>query len=726
MAKSTTNTAPEKSVGPSINMFKIASAFAERQLAEESGMQELQATQSMLLSEGEFISFHKPMEILTSKHYPGYRMFDLSGANAAEALGLLLSLSLDSESSLEAFRHLLATPSIAHNVIMKLFPRPGVPLKRGAYATSENQIADTVTSELANLTSDSNVISAVTHVFVRVLSAMKLVLPDPDKKFVVAAGSLALTLSDMKRIIMLESLRDVFSDAMINSEAARLDQNATPNLIAEVIAGLLRRTSRSIPEIRLRLEQLDIVQALVHQYYKRPASLSNTIRASSSLATLAGYANFLADSVSKKMITEDPRSNSDMSAACSAILTLIQSAPSVESIALSKFASYFGSVPCSSTEGIFRGLVTYLPLSQTSKLDIVDAYAKKNSSELALVPSEYVPSTSIAKELSAKALAPDAFAGLANLVADEISNASWALDDTPILRTIGVSMNDLIYLAMDAAEVTAVMSTGENEPFKLIFASKVEEHWRTRLGAATPDIAYFDNPASVLVYAHGSTSTEPTALPARAQSIDVTSAYDTTYVGDTASFLIGGLELPYSFSLDLANPDPSLPDIELKCRVSLLELLVGAGTEVDRGGATYSIVKEPGVDRDLAISLSLAAAYAGSKNAMISDKAKSWIVEVLTPLATHPAITRMAIRAVNESVIKKGIDARRFAPQYKKVLVRAYFGTLFGLLNRFGKIDSDLVKDLMLVLPTESLTVRAALAMASMPTKINASNLYEG
>lgn len=716
-------TAPEKSVGPSINMFSQATNYANRNIGEASGMFDLSATNSLLLSESEFISFHKPNEILVSKHYPGYRMFDLSGSGAAESLGLLLSLSLDNEVALEDFRHLLATPSIATNVISKLFPRSGVTLKRGQYVISEGQIAEVVSQVLDGLTSQTNVKAAITHVFVRVLSGMNLVMPDADKKLVVAAGTLALSLNDMKRVIMLESLRDIFSDAMIAAETGRLNETATPNLVAEVIANLLRRTSRSIPEIRLRLEQLDIVQSLVQQYYKAPASLSNTIRASSSLATLAGYANFLADAVASQQIPLATSSNSDMSAACSAVLTLIQAAPSIESISIDKFASYFGSVPCSATDGIFRGLVTYLPLSQASKLDVIDSYERGDMAELSLVPAEYVPATSIAKDLSTKLLQPEAVSGLANLVADEISNANWGLDDTPVLRTIGVSKADLIYLAMATAEVTAVMKADDDSPFRLVFASKVEEQWRTRLGAATPDVAYFDNPASVLVYAHGATSIEPAALPARSQSIDVTSAYDTRYVGDTSKFLIPDLEQVFYFTVPMTDPKTN-QETELRCRISLLELLVGEGVEEAREGANFSAVREPGVDRDVAITLSLAAAYAEAKNAMISDKAKSWMVEVLTPLATHPAITRMAIKAVNKAIVQEGIDARRYAPQYKKMLIQAYFGTLFGMLNSFGKIDEELAADLLKSLPAEAMTVKAAMAMASMPTALNASNLY--
>jgi hypothetical protein len=675
----------------------------------------------MLLDKAEFVTFHKPLEILISRHYPGYRMFDLVGAGADEALGQLLSRSLDTDDALEDFRHVLSSPEIANNVTTTLFPRVSTPLRRGKYSISEHQLGDVVADVLSSKTSDPNVITAVAYVFTKVFSHMELVLPDPNKKIVATASSLALSMDDMKRIVMLESLRMIFSDESIKAFTSSLNQDATPVIIAEVIGRLLRYTSQQIPQVRLKLEQLSIVQSVIQMYYRDPTQLSNTVKASSALGALSTYSNFLADAVGQKALNPPAEDNSDIAAACTSILTTLQSAASIEVMSLSKFVDYFGVVPCSAPDGIYRGVVMYLAMAQTSKLDVVDSYPTAIGAELALIPTEYVPATTIASNISSTVLRAEAFEGLANLVADEISNASYSLDDTPVLRTIGVSQSDLVYLAMAKAEATAVVKGSDSATgFGLVYAGTVQEQWRTRLGAATPTVAYFNSPSSILVYSSGGSAFVPSSLPARSQSVDLTTSMDLLYLGDR-DFLVDSIERPFSFDITLDNPKEGEEDLVLKCRVSMLELLVGKGTTTfSRGGASYAAVREPGVDRDLAIALSLATAYAGSNIDLVSDKAKSWIVEVMTPLVTHPAVVRLAVKALNEAILREGLDGRRYAPQYKQALVRAYFATLLGMLNRFGKIDSTLVEELMTHLPVSSLTVRAALSLASMPTALNA------
>jgi ribosomal protein L5 len=56
-----------------------------------------------------------------------------------------------------------------------------------------------------------------------------------------------------------------------------------------------------------------------------------------------------------------------------------------------------------------------------------------------------VPASTIAGEISTNLTSNDSFEGLANLVADEISNASWGLEDSPILKTIGIDPYTLVY-----------------------------------------------------------------------------------------------------------------------------------------------------------------------------------------------------------------------------------------------------------------------------------------
>lgn len=729
MARTTKSTAQTESMGPHIDLFSDATKLAKVQLANSliSGrLSSYDASDTVLMAESEFISFHKPTELLVSRHFPGYRVFAQNGATADEAVGILLANSLDSESALESFRFVLSSPSIATSVIDKILPRPAVPVRRGKYLFSETMVIKATSSVLSGTVKDPNVIHAFAHVITRVLSHMGLVLPGAETKLWRFDMNYALSMQDIKRVILVESLRDIFSEARIAAEARRLDADATPGIIGEVIGSMLRHASHSIPEIRLRLEQLDIVQSLIHSYYKEPTALTNTMRASTSLATLASYTNFLAEAVVNKTPTQQSHSNSDMREACAQVLTIIQSAPSLEAISLSKYADSFGFVPCSASDGIYRGLVTYFPLGQSSSLDVVNAFKVDGANTISLIPAEYVPSASIASEINKTLLDPAAIHGLANLVADEISMAKHSLQDKPVLKSIGLTDADVVYLAIAKAEAVAIVRSDDTtRPISLVYAAKVGEYWRTFLGASTPSISYFGDAQSLLIFQSGATEQLPTSIAARSQTIELSSSYDTNYVGDFGRIAHADLSKPMTIEIELQNPHEESGVTTLKLRVSPLELLVGPDPEINRGGAIYAAICEPGVDRDIRLILSLVAAYGSAGPQVISDKAKSWMVEVLTPLATHPAVTRVAVKALNMAIIRAKLDARKLAPQYKEAVINAYFGCMLALLVRFGKVGEELVPILMSNLPVSALSTRAALSLASMPMPIDASQLID-
>jgi hypothetical protein len=370
-----------------------------------------------------------------------------------------------------------------------------------------------------------------------------------------------------------------------------------------------------------------------------------------------------------------------------------------------------------------------MPLAQTSVLDLVNAspIGKSGSeSEIALLPREYVPCTAIAGDISVNLTSVDAFEGLANLVADEISNSSWGLEDAPILRTIGLDDYTLVYLAMAKAEVTAVVSSNsKTTPFRLIYATNVKEHWRTRLAASTPTIAYFGDAQSIIIYQMGAMTVLPAPLPIRRQSLELSAAYDTRYQGAVGKFLSHDIEKPYTFDLAIDLPGSKGKETQLKCRFTPLEMLVGNDPIINKDGAHYALVTEPGVNRDTHITLGLAAAYATSGDKTMQDKAKSWLVESIAPLATHPATTRIAVKALNKAVVDQKLDARKLAMTYKTVVVQSYFATAMGLLHRFNKVD-DRIKDIIIEqMPISTLQVKAAITLATIPTAIDASSLAD-
>lgn len=692
------------------------------------------ATDSLLLEGDDFISFHKPTEIVVSRNYPGYRVFDISGVGSDEALGLLLSTALDSDSALEEFRLILSSPNYSHAVTNALLPRPGVPVRRGRYVMSEEQInleTEKVLSA-ASTTIDPNVITAIAAVHTKMFNAMDLVLMGAERKHAHVTDHLALNMASIKSVILRESLRDVFSDARIAEATRQLDSDATPTIIATVIAQMLRKASHAIPEIRLRLEQLDIVQSLIRTYYADPAKLSNTMRASSALLTLSGYANFIVDTVVSGTVSAPVENNTDLKEAANAILTVLQSAPSLEVIPLSRYVDYLGFVPCAAVDGVSRGVVMYMPLSQTSVLDVVNNMPITNSgshSELALIPREYVPCTTIAGDLSKNITTVEGFEGMANLVADEIADSEWILGETqPVLATIGTDQHTLVYAAMAKSEVTAVVkSDSATAPFRLLFATKIASQWRSGLAAATPDIAYFADPQSALIYQMGSENVQPMPLPDRRQTLDLSGAYDIVYQGRIADHLSTEIEKPYSFKIKINSKNIPKNKSELTCRFVPLLSLTGPKPVINHTGKSshYALVKEPGVARDMHIILGLAAAYASSEDAVVADRAKSWLVESLAPLVMHPAVSRVAVRALNVALVSQNLDARKFPQEYKRVVTIAYFNTLLGFMQRFEMLDKDVAADLVSLMPTSSLQARAAITLASLPTKIDIQSLQD-
>lgn len=677
-----------------------------------------------MLSPGDAASFNKPTEILVSRWYPGYRVADLTGPGADEAVGVLLATSLSNDESLDSFRTLLATPDVAIRITLGLLPRAGVPVKRGkGYLVSEARIGKVVAEELSRYDSGPAVTAAITHVFVRIFNHMKIVQPGLDERTINVSEGFAIRARELRRYIMIEGMRDMFTDQRIATATRELNEDATPDLIGETIGRMLRETARLIPEVKLRLEQLNIAMQLVNAFHLAPSSLTKKMQASTALQSLAGYANFLENSAGGMALELPLYANDDMIDAVNNILQVISSAPSMEPMPLSKFVSLFGFTPAVSSEGLYRGAVAYMPLGQTSKMDVADHLPRPDGCEMALVPAEYVHISQIAGELTRTLASAEAMTGVANIVADELVQSVADLGDPPMLYTIGVSDTDLIYLAIGMSEVTLMVREGSG-PGRLVFGVRVNDKWLMRVQAATPAIAYFDDPAAAVAYKVPESPVPPSPLPARPQTVGLSPSVDQVFRGDCSRWTVEDIERPFNFSLPLRNPSEVDGVTELRLTtVPLFGLVNTDGSVPDRLDAHYVAIREPGVDRDLELVLSIAHLYSSGSNVDLADTAKSWIIENSYTLVTHPAIQREATRALNQAIREAKLDGRKLATQFKSVTIKAYFGTLTGTLARFGKIPTGLASNLMNDVPVDGLTVRSRIALASIPTTLNATQL---
>lgn len=161
----------------------------------------------------EFVSFTRPTDVMVSRWYPGYRVTDLTGKQAEEGIGLMLANTLTTIEALENFRRLLATPDLASEIITTLLPRANVAVRGRQYLMSEELVGKT-TSEIMDRRGWTvpELQAAYSHAITRVLSSLELVQPGVDKRVVNVAPTYAVSAEDISRIILIESMRDVFSE----------------------------------------------------------------------------------------------------------------------------------------------------------------------------------------------------------------------------------------------------------------------------------------------------------------------------------------------------------------------------------------------------------------------------------------------------------------------------------------------------------------------------------
>lgn len=277
----------------------------------------------------------------------------------------------------------------------------------------------------------------------------------------------------------------------------------------------------------------------------------------------------------------------------------------------------------------------------------------------------------------------------------------------------------MTYAGRGAADGLGIQSA------QLVYSARVSEQWRQRVLAANTSTAFFTSPASLITYSAPAHATEPTPLPSRPQSFSgLSEVQPTMYRANILSHLGTRLEKRIGVKIPLRGYADAEPK-RLTLDVRVLSPLLGfdeSGEVPDRdvGGdrVAYRAVLEPGVDRDVYMMLHVICAYASagenSQNEIMSDRAKSWLVEVLVGLTTHPAIRLIAERAANKALIENGIDARALTTQMREFTIRAAFGTALAVLAQFEKIPVELADQLKDVVPISNLSVRAQLGLAAL------------
>lgn len=671
-------------------------------------------------------------DVLVSKRYGGYYTTSLTDDNSGESVSLLLGESLTTIDELEGFREVIATPSISETVIRALFPRENVPLDDRKYKVTSDLVALAVKNTTSKLGAAAlgPVQTSYVYVITRALALRNLVHPARDTRIVSTSKSFVLTLEAARRAIVVDALQGVMSDARIKMELDKLGDNATPLALGAALGSTFRYFSKSIPEVELKMEYFDIAVLAVRLYHLSPRTLPLELRANKSLQDLAEFANFILFSTEDDVYRSslDGLEHKTIINACDATLLILRTSPSIQSIPMEQYASYFGEVPLSSDNGLKRGLILYHVQGQQSKMSVVDVYPSPKGHDVSELDPNYVTTTGVTDTLNRSLLTVGAMKGLANIIADDLNVSLSDQRETespqdPVLALIQVSELDLTMLAMSKASTLSYALTphvveGGEAQVSLLYGITPLEHWRMSVMASSPTEVWTDDPAAVVLYSSSNVQTEPAPMPSRPQTLGVRVLDDTTFVGGVDAHLTTNVQEPYKLSLPLEVRGLELKALDIYISV-LRHVVDRSGKAHDRGTAYYAAVLEPGVDSELETLLQIAYAYIESDDELLRHKAQSWLVSHVSHLMKNPLIRGLADRAINRALVEKKIDVRRFGAQMRAFYLTAYFGTTLAVLNRFGKLPNGFVPKLLAALPTQTLSAQATLLLADVPTAAN-------
>jgi hypothetical protein len=680
-----------------------------------------------------------PQDVIVARDYPGYKMISLSGEQSDDAIGILLASDIKTRDSLYGFSKILAQPTIAQTIIATLLPRPNYAVKRGQYLIEESKIREVTKETLAALGETRfSVVTAFGHVMVMTLSHLNLVLPDQDKKIVRTSDQYIVSMDGLSKIVMIDAMKDMFNNQRLAGISKDLDQDSVPAVIANVVAKHLRTISQLVPEISLRMQQLSLVEQVVSTYLADPTALPEVIQAYPTLHSLANFANFLERS--KVSVTPAPigAANSDIKEALDNVLTVINSATSIEVLPLSKLRDHYGFVPAS-TAGLYKGGVLYAVPGQQSRMSVYEALEEEDGLTLRQQPLEYAAVAKLADDVNKAILNPVAIKGLANIIADEMAAATFEVGDRPVLRTVGISDPELDVLALAMATSVSFNSPEKSgnmiATLSPIFGVTVAEQWLMHVSASAGSEVYFDSPSTTLLYAYGTIcannanqEVEASGLPARPQSLELQIFAPTKFVGEMNTMLSDDIQRPYKVKLPSDLSIAGQKDISLHLVIPLLPVLLPPPDNdgnVETLGDTkvrYVSVNEPGVDGYSTMMMNIATAYSMSSDSILAAKARSWLIEVIGEIMKSPVNTNTAIKALQVALINSGIDTRLLRSKYSELMILSFFATALATLVRFGKMNSNNVVSIMNKVETTGLSLKASALMMSMPRAAVGSN----
>lgn len=678
-----------------------------------------------------------PATVLVSTVWPGIRQWSLTEQpNDERAIASMIAENMTDD--LLVLRSSLANTPVISQIINKLLPRAGVPVRTRQYFVMESSLYDITNRILANegglSTSPhlATIASLYVHVIKHALAKMGCISRTLHTAVITEAESHIVNTSSIRKAVVMETILPFISQAQMETYYANLDQQATPEVIAAVIIEVMTRIEKALPSVIHRTNAIKTAVAVTLTAILQPDSLPNDVIVDPVVVELTEMVNFMADAAAQPDIYRDvlkPLSVYEMLNHCKIALEAINTAKLFQKLPIEQFKAYFGFVPCASIGAPVNGLVVYTHSGQQAKAQIVDARLSSGGYEIGPVASEHVAVTSITGAINSQLLALSPMTAIANLIADDLARSlqyvqtianvgadsegetlidglAWASK----VVTIGCTNSDIVALAMCLSHNVRMTESGT-------FTYEVTIPDYMLIGSQISGVrsVIVNDPYEAILYINGNKVIEPAPMPQREQCLAVNFAHDTWFPKTLERRLDMNVMKPYVFTLKASIPTTiGAPHREVDLRLPVLTMptIVHETTEVPTQIVAYALCREPATAQHIDRILSIATMYAKHGDEQTRMLAKSWLVEAFAGLITTPAVTTVAQRALSYALRTASVDTRRTSTIIKQLTTLATTGTTLALLSRFGYIPGDRVAQVLAVIPKQELTGRAAITAA--------------
>lgn len=659
-------------------------------------------------------SLQKPTHVIVSRFAPGYRIESLDGDEADDGIARILASKLTTAKDIAEFGLILKSGQGIPGIVKTLLPRSDVPLKgRASYSISESMVSRAVDRELSGV--DSDLRACITYVLTKVFEEKKLIIRALPKNVAAFEGGYVASVETIINAAFIEKMRGVFDGATIKRWASRMEEEITPNLLAERIIEMLQGIADVLPTVARDYRYVSQALAVLRAYVLNPTSLPIALAGNEDLVALSRYSNLMLHVVSTGPTdVEDLASEVyQLERALSSTLKLIAGASTLEVIALEKFVSAFYRVPAMAAKGEARGMVIGRRYSQVARHVIVEAVKEGTGYRLTEQEPADNRGSALAPLISGHLTSEPAFVGTLNLLADTLSRKLVAAEKrSPELWTFQMTPDEVTVVAIASARSLMVLKTRGSKGgtmYRLVYTIPVKGDWRETVSSSTGSEATFNDPVAAILYSYDMEPVNGSALPMRDQTLKTAVYSPKWFVNDISSSLSYKIAKPFNLKLVISGRDEPL-----SLEVSALTEYMKTMCKLAGDKAPIAYVREPGVDDEVRNLFAITAHLMRSGDVATKDRAASWLIEQTSPLWSTPLVSAMAALELTKVMHAVGWDLRLMPTQQREVMSRVLIGVLLALLERHEKVAPSDVEALVSELPVSTLTAAASASISKM------------